>query len=97
MSPSRSSADRAEVGAAVAAEVVEQGERGGGRLRHRVHEVVAAARAGEHVRGEDALVDLEAALVLLQPFPLAVHGRAARKVVGEALGRRVDELGEAQR
>ena len=43
-----------------------------------------------------ALADLESLLVLLQQLALGVDRGAARELVREALGRRVDELGHAQ-
>ena len=52
---------------------------------------------GEHVGDEVALVDLEAALVLLQPLALLVDRRPGRHQPREALGGGVDELGHAQR
>ncbi len=55
-----------------ALEVLEERERLRLRLRHRVHEVEAHAGIGQHVRDEDALVDLEAAFVLLRQLPLGV-------------------------
>ena len=89
-------ADRAEIGLPVAAEAVEQGERRGGGLRHRVHEVEAGALVREDVGDEDALVDLEPLLVLLQQLALGVDRGAARELIGEPLGGGVDELGDAR-
>ena len=58
-------------------------------------EVEARARVGEDVRDEDPLVDLEALLVLLQQLALGGDRGPGGQVVREALGRRVDELGDA--
>ena len=89
-------ADRSEIERAGALELAALSERRRGGLRHRVHQVEAGARASEHVRDEEPLRDLEALLVLLQELALGVDRGATGEVVGEALGRGVDELGEAQ-
>ncbi len=77
-------ADRAEVDAARSPEVVEPAERRCGRLRHRVHEVEAGARVGEHVGDEDPLVDLEPLLVLLEELSLGLDRGAGRQLLGKA-------------
>ncbi len=87
---------RAEIGAAEALEVGEQRDGLGFRLRHRVHEVEARALVREHVRDEDALGDLEPALVLLRQLALGVDLRAGREQARIALGGRVDELRHPQ-
>ncbi len=56
----------------------------------------ARARVGEHVRDEAPLADLEALLVLLEQLPLLVDRSAARELLRELLGRRIDELRDAQ-
>ena len=89
-------ADRAEVGLAVAPEVVQQRERRRRGLRHRVDEVEARALVREDVGDEQALVDLEPGLVLLQQLALGGDRGAAREVLRKALGSRVDELGDAR-
>ena len=88
-------AHRAQIGAAGALEVFEQGERVGRRLRHGVDQVEARARVREDVRDEDPLIDLEPLLVLLQELALGGDGGAARQVLGKLLGSGVDELGDA--
>ena len=55
--------DRAEVDVARRAGRRRCAQRLGPRLRHRVHEVQAASRVGEHLGDEHALVDLEARLL----------------------------------
>jgi len=89
-------AHRAQIGAAGALEVLEQGERLGRGLRHGVDQVEARARVREDVRDEDPLIDLEPLLVLLQQLALGGDGGAARQVLGKLLGCGVDELGDAQ-
>ena len=90
-------ADDAEVRGPGPPEAVDAVERLRLRLRHRVQQMRAAARVGEHVGEEDPLLDLEALLVLLQQLALGVDRGAGRQQVGVALGRGVDELGHAQR
>ena len=51
---------------------------------------------GEHVGDEDALVDLEPLLVLLEELSLGLDRRAGGQLVGEQLGRGVDELRDAK-
>ena len=89
-------AHRAEVDAPVALELPQPGERLRRGLRHRVHQVEAGARVGEHMRDEDPLADLEALLVLLQQLALGVDRSAARELLGKLLGRRIDELRDAR-
>ena len=96
-SPSRSTRTGAEVARSRTAEAVEQRQRLRLRLRHRVHQMRAAARVGEHVGEEDPLLDLEALLVLLQQLALGVDRGAGRQEVGVALRGGVDELGDPQR
>jgi hypothetical protein len=85
-------AHRAEVGAAGPAELAERRQRLRPREHHRVEQVVPAALVGQHVGDEVALGDLQAHLVLLQVRPLLVDLGARRQP-----GRRVHELGDAQR
>ena len=89
-------AHRAEIDAARAPELVQQGERLARGLRHRVHQVETGARVCEDVRDEDPLADLEALLVLLQQLTLGCDGGAARKLLGKPLGSGVDEIGNAR-
>ena len=72
-------------------------ERVGLGLGHRVEQMRADPRVGEQVREEHALVDLEALLVLLEQLALGVDRRPGREQVGMAVGRLVDDLGQAQR
>ena len=55
------------------------------------------ARAREHVGGEQSLGELEALLVGEHSLALGLHLGAAGRQAGEALGRVVDEVLEAQR
>jgi hypothetical protein len=61
-----------------------------------VQEVATESRIGEHVRDEDALVDLEALLVLLQQRAFGVDRGARGDQRREARRGRVHELGRAQ-
>ena len=62
----------AEVDLAGVAELVEVLERELRRAQHRVDQVAAGLRVGEHVAEQRALRDLVAVLVLLQPLALVV-------------------------
>ena len=64
--------DRAEVGGAGGAEVVDPLERLGGGAQHRPHQVGPGARGGEDVGDEDALRDLGS--LLLAQLALALDG-----------------------
>jgi hypothetical protein len=82
----------AQVDRSRALQVLREGERLGLGLRHRVHQVETRSAVGEHLGDEDALVDLEALLVLLGQLALGVDRRSRGQEVGEPLGSLVDEL-----
>ena len=87
----------AEVGDTGGAEVVESLERLRRGTEHRVDQVRAGARRGQHVGEEDALSELRALLFGQRPLGLGRHLLPARDEARVALGGRDEQLLVAQR
>ena len=66
----------------------------GARQKHRVAEVFAAARVGENMGEENALVDFDSVLVVLPPRGFGGDLRPGRRQTGGEFSGGVDEIVE---